>query len=46
MLSSNITNIGKEILITCISLKDCEKFDTNGEQDGFLGIVQLEKIEN
>ena len=29
-LSSNITNVDIEILITCTGLNDCEKSDTNG----------------
>ena len=45
-LSSNITNVDIEIQITCTGLNDCEKSDTNGEQDSDRGIIHLESIEN
>ena len=45
-LSTNITNMDGEILITCKGLKDTKKCDTNGEEDTILGIILTENIEN
>ena len=45
-LSTNITNMDGEILITCKGLKDAKKCDTNGEEDTILGIIHTENIEN
>lgn len=45
-LSTNITNVDSEILITCKGLNNAKKCDTNGEEDRLLGIIDTENIEN
>ena len=45
-ISSSITNMENNILVTCTGLKDCKKGDVNGKQENILAIIHIENIPN
>ena len=45
-ISTSITNMENDILVTCTGLNDCKQGDVNGKQEDISAIIHIENIPN
>ena len=45
-ISTSITNMENDILVTCTGLNECKKGDVNGKQEDILVVIHIENILN